>query len=68
MSEVLPYVFAAPGTYVQGPGVLETIGPHLARLGTRAFGVVDPVIRSQVEPALSAACAAERMSGNMPLS
>ncbi len=62
MGEGLPYLFAAPGTYVQGPGVLETIGPHLTRLGTRALGVVDPVIRSQVEPALSAACAAERIA------
>jgi glycerol dehydrogenase len=28
-------------------------------VGTRAFGVVDPVVRSQVEPALQAACTAE---------
>ncbi|MBI4537651.1 MAG: glycerol dehydrogenase [candidate division NC10 bacterium] len=59
MGEGLPYAFAAPGTYLQGPGVLESVGVHVARLGRRAFGIVDPVIRSQIEPALLAACAAE---------
>ena len=59
MSETLFSIFAAAGTYVQGPGALGAIGPHLARLGKRAVGVVDPVVRAQVEPALSAGCAAE---------
>jgi glycerol dehydrogenase-like iron-containing ADH family enzyme len=59
MVETLPYIFGAPGTYLQGPGVLEAVGPHLARVGTRALGVVDPLVRSQVEPALQAACTAE---------
>jgi glycerol dehydrogenase len=45
--------------YVQGPGILSGIGPHLARLGARAAGVVDPVVREQVEPVLAAACASE---------
>lgn len=62
MGEGLPYIFAAPGTYLQGPGALETVGPHLVRLGMRAFGIVDPVIRSQIEPAILAACAAERIA------
>ena len=57
MRETPPSVFAAAGTYVQGPGILPAIGPHLARLGTRAVGVVDPVVQGQVEPALSGACA-----------
>jgi glycerol dehydrogenase len=59
MSETLPYIFGAPGTYLQGSGVLEAIGPHLTRVGMRVFGVIDPVVRSQVEPALQAACGAE---------
>ena len=59
MSETLPYIFAAAGTYVQGAGALGAIGPHLARLGRRAVGVVDPIVRAQVEPALAAACASE---------
>jgi glycerol dehydrogenase len=59
MSETLFSIFAAAGTYVQGPGALGAIGPHLARLGKRAVGVVDPVVRTQVEPALSSVCATE---------
>jgi len=59
MGEALPRIFAAAGTYLQGPGVLAAIGTHLARLGKRAVGVVDPVVHAQVEPALSAACGAE---------
>lgn len=59
MGEALPAIFAAAGTYLQGPGVLATVGTHLARLGRRAVGVVDPVVRAQVEPALAAACGAE---------
>jgi len=59
MAEALPNIFAAPGTYVQGAGILAAVGPHLARLGKRAIGVVDPVVREQVEPALSAGCKSE---------
>ena len=59
MGETYPNIFAAPGTYVQGAGVLAAIGPHLARLGKRALGVLDPVVREQVEPALSAGCKSE---------
>jgi glycerol dehydrogenase len=59
MSETLPNVFAAAGTYVQGNGALGGIGSHLARLGKRALGVVDPVVRGQVEPAIAEACASE---------
>lgn len=59
MSDALPYVFAAAGTYVQGAGALDVVGPHLARLGKRALGVVDPVVRAQVEPAIQAGCASE---------
>ncbi len=59
MNETLPRTFAAPGTYVQGPGVLGVVGPHLARLGKRAVGVVDPNVRAQAEPVLAAACASE---------
>lgn len=62
MSETLPYVFAAAGTYVQGSGALGVAGPHLARLGKRAVGVLDPVVRAQVEPSLAAACASEGMA------
>ena len=59
MGETLPVIFAAAGTYVQGVGVLAAVGPHLARLGKRAVGVVDPVVRAQVEPPLAAGCASE---------
>jgi glycerol dehydrogenase len=59
MGEARPTIFAAAGTYLQGPGVLSVVGTHLARLGKRAVGVVDPVVHAQVEPALSAACDAE---------
>ena len=59
MGETLPVIFAAAGTYVQGAGVLAAVGPHLARLGRRAVGVVDPVVRAQVEPPLAAGCASE---------
>jgi glycerol dehydrogenase len=57
MSEHEVRIFAAAGTYLQGAGVLGDIGPHLARLGARAFGVVDPLVRGAVEPALAASCA-----------
>lgn len=59
MSDRLPLVFAAPGTYVQGPGVLQAAGPHLARLATRFFGIVDPNVWEDVEPALARSCVAE---------
>ena len=59
MADRLPLIFAAPGTYVQAPGILKTAGPHLARLGGRIFGVVDPNVWNDVEPALAEACRAE---------
>ena len=59
MADRLPLIFAAPGTYVQAPGILRTAGPHLARLGGRIFGVVDPNVWDTVEPALAEACRAE---------
>jgi glycerol dehydrogenase len=59
MPERLPLVFAAPGTYVQGPGILATAGPHLARLGARMFAVLDPNIFDVVEPGLAGACQSE---------
>jgi len=62
MGEMQPFIFAAAGTYVQGAGVLDAVAPHLARLGARAIGVLDPVVRAQIEPALAAGCAAERIA------
>jgi glycerol dehydrogenase len=62
MGETLPIIFAAAGTYVQGSGVLSVAGSHLARLGKRAVGVVDPVVRGEVEPALAAGCASEEIA------
>jgi glycerol dehydrogenase len=59
MSDRLPLVFAAPGTYVQGAGALQGAGPHLARLATRFFGIVDPNVWDDVEPALARSCAPE---------
>jgi glycerol dehydrogenase len=59
MIDRLPLIFAAPGTYVQAPGILKTAGPHLARLGARVFGVVDPNVWGDVESALAQACRAE---------
>lgn len=62
MRENQTIIFAAAGTYLQGPGVLGGIGPHLARLGRRAVGVLDPLVREQVEPPLAASCAAEGLA------
>ncbi len=62
MGDTLANMFAAPGVYVQGAGALSAIGPHLARLGQRVISVVDPVVRDQVEPALSAACQSENIA------
>lgn len=62
MGEALPTIFAAAGTYLQGPGILAGVGPHLARLGKRAVGVVDPMVRAQVEPALATACGTESIA------
>ncbi len=62
MSDRLPRIFAAPGTFVQAPGILKTAGPHLGRLGSRIFGVVDPNVWSDVEPALAEACQAEGLA------
>jgi glycerol dehydrogenase len=59
MPERLPLVFAAPGTYVQGPGILATAGPHLARFGARMFAVLDPNIFDVVELGLAGACQSE---------
>lgn len=38
----MPAVFGAPGRYVQGPGELGHLGACVARLGRRAFIVLDP--------------------------
>lgn len=38
----MPVVFGAPGRYVQGPGELGHLGACVARLGRRAFIVLDP--------------------------
>jgi glycerol dehydrogenase len=62
MREKAAMIFAAAGTYLQGAGVLESAGPHVARLGTRAVGVVDPVVQQQIEPALAASCGAEHVA------
>ncbi|HSB81144.1 MAG TPA: glycerol dehydrogenase [Candidatus Methylomirabilis sp.] len=62
MAERLPMIFAAPGTYVQAQGILKTASPHLARLGARIFGVVDPNVWDDVEPALAEACRAEGLA------
>ena len=62
MDDRLPLIFAAPGTYVQAPGILKMAGPHLARLGERIFGIVDPNVWSDVEPTLAEACRAEGLT------
>lgn len=67
MPERLPFVFAAPGTYVQGPWILATAGPHLARLGSRFFAVLDPNVLDVVEPALRGACEAESLECQVEL-
>jgi glycerol dehydrogenase len=52
-------IMIAPGKYVQGPGAIREIGPHVAKLGDRALilgsgtGLKD--CRSDLETALSAA-------------
>ena len=43
----MPVVFGAPGRYVQGPGELGHLGACVARLGRRAFIVLDPVKASR---------------------
>ncbi len=51
-------VFAAPGRYVQGVGVLDDAGRFVAPLGRRAFALVDPAVRETVWPRLARALAA----------
>ena len=70
MVDPLPLVFGAPGTYAQRPGIVASAGAHLAQLGDRILGIVDPVVWKDVEPALAGACQtggiawrAERFSG-----
>ncbi len=59
MSETLPLIFGAPLTYVQRAGILAEAGPHLARLGKRVLTIIDPLVRDQVELALSNTCERE---------
>lgn len=49
-------IFGAPARYVQGPGVLATIGVELSRLGTSAALVVDPGIADLLLPRIRSSC------------
>jgi glycerol dehydrogenase len=51
-------VFAGPGRYVQGPGVLDRLGELVAPLGPRPFVVTDPVVGSLLGPRLEQSLAA----------
>jgi glycerol dehydrogenase len=49
-------VFGAPGRYVQGRGVLEQVGAELARVGSPAVLVIDPVVRSFLGETFERSC------------
>lgn len=49
-------VFGSPGRYVQGRGVLADIGAELARLGTSAVLVIDPMVRSMLGEVIERSC------------
>lgn len=38
------FIFASPGKYVQGRGVLDELGKHLTTLGTKAFVIADDIV------------------------
>lgn len=50
-------VFGSPGRYVQGPGAIEVVGEHAARLGRNALLVADHVVMDRVGHRLATHCA-----------
>ncbi|MDA2986374.1 MAG: glycerol dehydrogenase [Actinomycetota bacterium] len=50
-------LFASPARYVQGPGVLETLGSQLSRFGSRPILVVDAAVRDLIGDRVLASCA-----------
>ena len=53
-------IFGAPLRYIQGPGVLQHIGPTLAGLGQRALLVADALVLDKISPTLCASGQAGR--------
>ena len=47
-------IFGAPLRYIQGPGVLQHVGPTLAGLGQRALLVADTLVLDKISPTLCA--------------
>lgn len=37
-------IFGSPSRYVQGPGALSSLGAEMARIGSEAVLVLDPLI------------------------
>lgn len=56
-------IFSAPSRYVQGPGVLDRLGPELARLGVHPLVVLDAGVRLRVQGRIEASLA----SAGLPL-
>lgn len=50
-------VFGSPSRYVQGRGAIERLGEELARLGSSAVVVIDPVVRAFLGEAIERSCA-----------
>ncbi len=48
-----------PARYVQGAGALSCLADEITRLGARALVIVDPAVRTAVQPTLAAASAVE---------
>jgi glycerol dehydrogenase len=49
-------VFGAPGRYLQGEGAIETMGPFLSRVGSRAALIADRAVLGIVGERIVAAC------------
>jgi glycerol dehydrogenase len=58
-------IFGSPARYVQGRGLLEQVGAELARLGSSAVLVIDPMIRALYGEAFERSCAAASVSLTM---
>lgn len=51
-------IFGSPGRYIQGVGVIDTIGEHASLLGQRAVLIADPLVMAMAGERIAATCKA----------
>ncbi|MEZ5780720.1 MAG: glycerol dehydrogenase [Rhizobiaceae bacterium] len=49
-------IFGSPSRYVQGPGALSSLGAEIARIGSEAVLVLDPLIQDSYGAKMEASC------------